>query len=88
MVLYNYRIETTPITQNILGNKQPPRSYSVKLWSKIPIRYLLIVIDVRRDQFQHLRAKLFQFIAASMPHMLPTIDSVLNNMDEHIACIK
>lgn len=88
MVLYNYRIETTPITRNILGTKQAPQIYSVKLWSKIPIRYLLNVIDVRREQFQHLRAKLFQFIAASMPHMLPTLDSVLNNIEEDIACIK
>lgn len=55
---------------------------------RTPIRYLLTVIDIRHDEFQHLRPILFQFIAAFMPQILPTVDRFLDSMDEDIACAR
>lgn len=85
LISYNYKLETAPIAKSIAGTSRAPMAYSQKLWAKIPIRYLLIILDVRHDDFSGFRPVLLRFVAASMPHMLPTINSSLDHVDEQIS---
>lgn len=45
-------------------------------------------MDVRHDEFQHIRPLLHRFIAAAMPHMMPTLKSLLHNIDLRITADK
>ncbi|KAI1716279.1 integrator complex subunit 2 domain-containing protein [Ditylenchus destructor] len=85
---YTYKLDTTPLTRLTTLGKQQPTPYSQQLWARIPIRYLLLVVDVRHDEFQHIRPLLHRFIAAAMPHMMPTLKSLLHNIDLRITADK
>lgn len=85
LISYNYKLEIAPIAKGIAGTTRAPLVYSQKLWAKIPIRYLLIMMDIRHKDFSTFRPVLLRFISASMPHMLPTIDSTLHHIDQQIS---
>uniref|UniRef100_A0A915ET39 Integrator complex subunit 2 n=1 Tax=Ditylenchus dipsaci TaxID=166011 RepID=A0A915ET39_9BILA len=76
---FTYKLDTSPISKMNLGSKQPPTPYSQKLWAKVPIRYLLLLLDERPAAFQHIRNICLRFIGVSMPHMLPTMNVVLED---------
>ncbi|KAL7069613.1 hypothetical protein ACQ4LE_011069 [Meloidogyne hapla] len=48
-----------------------PKAYSQSLWKSIPIRYLLIMADMRHSDFQHIRPMLQRYMVLSLPHLLP-----------------
>uniref|UniRef100_A0A915ELL3 Uncharacterized protein n=1 Tax=Ditylenchus dipsaci TaxID=166011 RepID=A0A915ELL3_9BILA len=59
---FTYKLDTSPISKMNLGSKQPPTPYSQKLWAKVPIRYLLLLLDERPAAFQHIRNICLRFI--------------------------
>lgn len=59
-------------------------SYSPGLWARVPIRYLLLAVDTRHEEFAHLRPMLLRFVGASMPHLMPPMQSLLNGVEREL----
>jgi hypothetical protein len=76
ILIYTYVLDTKPLPATFQHGPGPFR-YSSELWAKIPIRYLLSLVDARPNDFLPLRSTLFKLTAFCMPHMLPTMVEAL-----------
>ncbi|XGW21879.1 hypothetical protein V3C99_004663 [Haemonchus contortus] len=50
--------------------------YPIDVYMRLPIRYLLSVMEVRYDDFAKARCHLVRFVTELFPHVLPTVDSM------------
>lgn len=85
LVIYTYKLEIANIPKEIVGTKNAPSSYSKQLWTNIPIRYLLVMMDSMNKDFHYIRAPLLHFITASMQHLLPDLDCTLSYINDQIS---
>jgi hypothetical protein len=44
------------------GTNKSPKAYSQSLWKAIPIRYLMMMVDIRNSDFQHIRPMLHRYM--------------------------
>ncbi|KAE9420741.1 hypothetical protein Angca_008068 [Angiostrongylus cantonensis] len=51
-------------------------AYQSDVYMRLPIRYLLSVMEVRYNDFAKARCHLIHLVTELFPHMLPTIDSI------------
>ena len=71
LMAFTYKLDTAPIPRERLGTHRAPGHYSDRLWKAIPIRYLLVMVDLRHADFQHCRTMLQRYVVLSVPHLLP-----------------
>ncbi|KAI6192123.1 hypothetical protein M3Y97_00302500 [Aphelenchoides bicaudatus] len=85
LLAFTKRLDLGPQTLSI-GKGNPPSPYSDKLWAEIPIRYILLVMDARPADFEHIRVNMLHYIGTIMPHILPTLDASIDKTEDELAC--
>ncbi|KJH44255.1 hypothetical protein DICVIV_09727 [Dictyocaulus viviparus] len=50
--------------------------YQNDVYMRLPIRYLLSVVEIRYDDFAKARCHLIRLVTELFPHMLPTVESI------------
>uniref|UniRef100_A0A915LQM7 Uncharacterized protein n=1 Tax=Meloidogyne javanica TaxID=6303 RepID=A0A915LQM7_MELJA len=69
LIAFTFKLDSSSNKEG--GTIKTPKAYSQSLWKSIPIRYLLIVADMRHSDFQHIRLMLQRYLVLSLPHLLP-----------------
>ncbi|CAD5229382.1 unnamed protein product [Bursaphelenchus okinawaensis] len=82
LLAYTRRYDTTVVQPS--KDRELPTVYSDALWAEIPIRYILSLMDARSKDFELVRPHLLHYIGCSIPHMLPTLDAILDKTEDEI----
>uniref|UniRef100_A0A914W1R1 Integrator complex subunit 2 n=1 Tax=Plectus sambesii TaxID=2011161 RepID=A0A914W1R1_9BILA len=59
--------------------------YSAALWSRIPVRFLLDLVERRKTDFQAVRSNLTKLAANQCPYLLPTVEAVSSSVHSSTA---
>ncbi|KAF7631029.1 hypothetical protein Mgra_00008736 [Meloidogyne graminicola] len=71
LVAFSFKLDSSPNREQLGGTNKTPKAYSFSLWKLVPIRYLMIMADIRHSDFQYIKPMLQRYLMSTFSHILP-----------------